>query len=89
MRNDVFLKLVDAVFDMGSSLLDYYQRGFPRPHSNHCATNRNTEFFPHVNISQNMGQSLSNIVGVGSYYKGGELFVEEDSGGNSEGGSSA
>jgi hypothetical protein len=63
--------VADGTFTRNSS------RSVPgiRPPSSHCAVNRNAEFNPHVDSGRGEGQSLSLIVGLGSFLGGG-LVVE-------------
>ena len=90
LGNALFPDLVDAVFELESSLSEREidcatangkvskrsSRGLlERPLSSHCAINCNAEFTPHVDSGQGLGQSLSMIVGLGDYI-GGELSVE-------------
>lgn len=86
LGNELFPDLVEAVFELEERLskemsstmqteeTNTYQR---RPPSSHCAINCNAQFTPHVDSGRGCGQSLSMIVGLGSYI-GGALVIEED-----------
>jgi tRNA U38,U39,U40 pseudouridine synthase TruA len=76
LANERFPDLVDAVFELESSLISKTLLG-KRATSSHCAVNCNAQFKPHVDSGRGAGQSLSMIVGLGNYV-GGDLVVEGD-----------
>jgi len=67
--NNLFPELMKAAFDLEKELCP------DRPPSSTIAINRNAQFRPHVDSGAGAGQSLSLIVGLGTYV-GGELMVE-------------
>mmetsp|Transcript_32944 Transcript_32944/g.38344 ORF Transcript_32944/g.38344 Transcript_32944/m.38344 type:complete len:798 (-) Transcript_32944:30-2423(-) len=71
LGNILFPDVVEAVFDLEESI----STSTNRQASSHCAVNCNAQFTPHIDSGRGSGQSLSMIVGLGSY-AGGELFVE-------------
>ncbi len=86
LGNTLFPDLVHAVFELESSLaLELFgkdeENGITstmRPPSSHCAINCNAQFTPHVDSGRGSGQTVSMIVGLGTYI-GGELYVENES----------
>jgi tRNA U38,U39,U40 pseudouridine synthase TruA len=85
LGNGLFPDLVDAIFELETMLADELfasdnsnkNRGVRRLQSSHCAVNQNAQFNPHVDSGRGYGQSMSMIVGLGSY-SGGSLFVEDE-----------
>ncbi len=86
LGNELFPDLVEAVFELeehlskemsNSKQTDKTKTYQGRPPSSHCAINCNAQFTPHVDSGRGCGQSLSMIVGLGSYI-GGALVIEED-----------
>jgi hypothetical protein len=76
LANELFPDLVDAVFELESSIIHQTLLG-NRTTSSHCAVNCNAQFKPHVDSGRGAGQSVSMIVGLGNYV-GGNLAVERD-----------
>ena len=89
LGNQLFPDLATAVFALEEAIAQNARKaetGFDRivklsrdytarrPQSTHCAINCNAQFTPHVDSGRGAGQSLSIIVGLGSYMQG-ELFV--------------
>ena len=73
-NNALFPELASAVFELEEKIVTI--NNLQRPPSTHCAINCNAQFLPHVDSGRGKGQSLSMIVGLGSYFDGGEIFVE-------------
>ena len=80
LGNKLFPELVDSIFELEKHLSTEIKGGNieKRPSSSHCAVNCNAMFTPHVDSGRGCGQSLSMIVGLGSY-SGGNLFIEDES----------
>lgn len=76
LGNSLFPDLVAAIFELEKYLSNEVSNK-RRPPSSHCAVNCNAQFTPHVDSGRGCGQSLSMIVGLGSY-TGGDLFIEEE-----------
>jgi tRNA U38,U39,U40 pseudouridine synthase TruA len=73
LANRLFPELSSAIFELEQELTK--SQGYDRLPSSHCAVNRNAEFTPHVDSGRGLGQSLSMIVGLGTYTDG-RLLVE-------------
>lgn len=85
LGNTLFPELVEAIFELEENLSKELmstdtkggkQTKIRRPSSSHCAVNCNAQFTPHVDSGRGCGQSMSMIVGLGSY-SGGAIYIEE------------